>query len=223
MPGPAVERFLATVHPLLRDADPALSRLGERHELVAVFGDLEARTRRSLWNMQVSVGAAFAHRTRPLNASSRARGIEERMIHDRTQAARLPLVTTYDPHLRVGSVSTQLMVLDERYAVLPGAPGTDDTWSAFGTADPDLVALARAAFLETWEAAVPWSEAGLRPPLPQRRFDVAMLLVDGRSDREIAGELGISARTVSLEVRAVIDWLGARSRSHAVAMLVGAA
>lgn len=223
MPAPAVERLLTTVHPLLLRTDPTLTRLGGRPELPAVFAELEAGTERSLWNMQVRVGASFAHRTRPLNDATRARGVEERMVQDRVQAARSPLVTTYDPDLRVGSVATQLMVLDERYAVLPGVPGTAEAWSAYGTADPDIVGLARAAFMETWDAAVHWSDAGLRPPLPQRRFDIAMLLVEGQTDREIADDLGISARTVSVEVRAVVDWLGARSRTHAIAMLVGAA
>jgi DNA-binding NarL/FixJ family response regulator len=32
-----------------------------------------------------------------------------------------------------------------------------------------------------------------------------------------------AARTVSVEVRGIVDWLGARSRTHAVAVLVGAA
>ncbi len=61
-----------------------------------------------------------------------------------------------------------------------------------------------------------------RPALPERTLEVALLLADGASDAEIAEALGISRRTVSAEVRAVIDWAGARSRGHAIALLVGA-
>ncbi|WP_169742089.1 LuxR C-terminal-related transcriptional regulator [Phycicoccus jejuensis] len=51
---------------------------------------------------------------------------------------------------------------------------------------------------------------------------MALFLLDGHSDREIATALGVGARTVSHEVREVVAWLGARNRSHAVAMLVAA-
>ncbi|WP_084696883.1 helix-turn-helix transcriptional regulator [Phycicoccus jejuensis] len=69
---------------------------------------------------------------------------------------------------------------------------------------------------------MPWQELGLRTPLPERPFRVALFLLDGHSDREIATALGVGARTVSHEVREVVAWLGARNRSHAVAMLVAA-
>ncbi|MGG5258584.1 helix-turn-helix transcriptional regulator [Phycicoccus avicenniae] len=223
MPGPAVDLFLRTVEPLLRHGDPVVARLGDRRELPEVFARLEAGTERSMWNMQVQVGPWMARRTRRLNDTMRARSVDERMVHDLVGARRHPLATTLDPQLRVGAVVTQLMVLDERYAVLPGLPGAAGVGATHGTDDPDLVALAAAAFLETWDAAVPWSQAGLRPPLPPRRFEVAALLMDGHADREIAEELGVSERTVSADIRAVVDWLGARNRGHAVAMLVGAA
>ncbi|QKE85194.1 helix-turn-helix domain-containing protein [Arthrobacter sp. NEB 688] len=58
--------------------------------------------------------------------------------------------------------------------------------------------------------------------MPERRFHVALLLLEGHSDQEVADALQVGARTVSHEVRAVVAWLGARNRSQAVAMLVGA-
>jgi DNA-binding NarL/FixJ family response regulator len=114
-------------------------------------------------------------------------------------------------------------VSDSRFAMVLGPDGELPGPVTYCTEDPEVVALACAAFLEVWEGSVSWEEAGLRPPLPERRFRVALLLIDGMTDREIADELGTSVRTVSAEVRAVVDWLGARSRTHAVAMLVGAA
>ncbi|HMM96910.1 helix-turn-helix transcriptional regulator [Phycicoccus sp.] len=133
-----------------------------------------------------------------------------------------PLATSLEPALRVGAVPLSLLVADERWLVFSPPVSRPAPEYAWYTEDPTLVAAASAAFLECWEASLPWQEAGLRPPLPERRLQVALLLLDGHSDREIAEELGVSARTVSAEVRAIVDWLGARSRSHAVAMLVGA-
>ena len=52
--------------------------------------------------------------------------------------------------------------------------------------------------------------------------DIALLLVDGATDREIAGALGVSERTVSADVREVIRRLGARSRAQAIALISGA-
>ncbi|WP_169742090.1 helix-turn-helix domain-containing protein [Phycicoccus jejuensis] len=74
-----------------------------------------------------------------------------------------------------------------------------------------------------WSRSAPWQEVGLRPPLPQRRFQVALLLLKGYSDREVADELQVGGRTVSQEVREVVAWLGARNRAHAIAVLAGAA
>ncbi len=48
-----------------------------------------------------------------------------------------------------------LIVVDERYAVIQGSPSCRHPDWAYGFDDPRLVALAAAAFLETWESAVP--------------------------------------------------------------------
>ncbi|MBM6398896.1 helix-turn-helix transcriptional regulator [Phycicoccus sonneratiae] len=223
MPGPAVAAFLAALPPLLQRPGGPFRWLGERSGLPRVFAELEAGTRHSLWNMQVQLAPSFSRQTRGLDHTTRARGVDERMVHERRGAANNPLLTSFDPDVRLAPVATQLMVLDDRRVLVPGLPGSPTTWSAYLSDDPEVVALARAAFLETWESAVPWQEVGLRPPLPPRRFEVALDLLAGWSDRAIAERLGIGERTVSGEVRAIVDWLGARNRTHAVAMLVGAA
>lgn len=184
---------------------------------------LEAETHDEVANMQRSLPPSSNRASLHLNARSRGRGVREQVVIDRRGAVAFPLATSADPELRVGPVPVPLMICDRRQALLPVPLGMPAEGGCCWTDDPDLVALALAAFAWTWERSVSWQEAGLRRPLPDRRFRVAVLLTDGYGDQEIADELGISTRTVSVEVRAIVDWLGARSRSHAVAMLVGAA
>ena len=62
---------------------------------------------------------------------------------------------------------------------------------------------------------------GQEPPFTRRMVDIAFLLVDGATDREIARALGVSERTVSADVREMSRRLGARSRAHAIALISG--
>ncbi|QIM21171.1 helix-turn-helix transcriptional regulator [Phycicoccus sp. HDW14] len=183
----------------------------------------EDRTRQSIWNMQRSFQVSLNRQVFELDERARDKGVEERSVLPRHAALGSPLATTIEPSLRLGPVPIPMLVSDVSYAILQGPLGPHGLNTPYGTEDPDLVGLAAAAFLETWEAAIPWQEAGLRPPLEARRFRIAVMLMDGHTDRGIAAELGTSLRTVSSEVRAIVDWLGARNRGHAVAMLVGAA
>ncbi len=47
----------------------------------------------------------------------------------------------------------------------------------------------------------PRCRRGEDPPFTPRMVDIALLLVDGATDREIARSLGVSERTVSADVR----------------------
>lgn len=223
MPHPAVAELLAATEHAFRADDGTITVYPPGAELVAMLAQFEAETRHVVRNMQRQLAVSSSRSTWTLDARSRRRGIQEEVVIERRAARSSPLATTVDPGLRVGSVPTPVMISDERIALLAVPSGRAPEGGCCWTADRQLVELALAAFLETWDAAVPWQEAGLRPPLPERQFRVAVLLMDGHTDREIADELGTSVRTVSAEVRAVVDWLGARSRTHAVAMLVGAA
>ncbi|MBM6398897.1 helix-turn-helix transcriptional regulator [Phycicoccus sonneratiae] len=219
----AVTALVDTVERLAARDDPALTSLGDPRHLGEILEWLEARTTTSVWNMQRSTQLSLTRSVWEIDRRTRARGIEERSVVPRRAALASPLWTTVEPSLRVAPVVVPVIVSDRSYAMVQGPIGVHQMPTPYGTEDPDVVALACAAFLEVWDAALPWPEAGLLPPLPDRRFRVAALLMDGNTDREIAAELGVGERTVSAEVRAIIDWLGARNRTHAVAMLVGAA
>ena len=56
------------------------------------------------------------------------------------------------------------------------------------------------------------------PHLSQRERQVAELLAEGASNKVIARELGISVHTAKFHVTAVMEKLGARNRSDAVAI-----
>lgn len=77
-----------------------------------------------------------------------------------------------------------------------------------------------------YEPASPPTPASLRQPVPaslslsNREAQVAQLLVDGLSNKEIAKSLGIADITVRLHLRRVFRKLGARSRTDAVRILL---
>jgi DNA-binding NarL/FixJ family response regulator len=60
--------------------------------------------------------------------------------------------------------------------------------------------------------------AGDRPALTARERQVASLLVEGASNKVIARRLDISVHTAKFHVAAVLEKLGARNRSDAVAI-----
>ncbi|MGG5258583.1 helix-turn-helix transcriptional regulator [Phycicoccus avicenniae] len=220
---PALPELEALVAHHLRAGSPAVVIHRPGPDLDACLIRLEADTQRLLMNMQRHYPVSALRRTNALDERSRRRGVAERTIVDPRTAAQTPLLACIDPGVRVGPVSAPLMVSDGCRALLPIPRFVDADGGCCRTDDPQLVALALEAFTWVWDRSVPWQQVGVRPPLPPRRLEVAFGMVEGRTDREIADELGIGARTVSAEVRAIVDWLGARNRAHAVAMLVGAA
>ncbi|PKW28192.1 regulatory LuxR family protein [Phycicoccus duodecadis] len=138
------------------------------------------------------------------------------------RAERLcPLLASLVPGARVGPAPGPMVITDDQHAFLTGPPGSWLAPTLWETTDPTLVACAREVFLLSWHAARPVTDVTTRPLLTARLLDVALALADGSSDREIAEELGIGARTTSAEVRRIIQWCGARSRGHAIAVLVG--
>jgi DNA-binding NarL/FixJ family response regulator len=59
-------------------------------------------------------------------------------------------------------------------------------------------------------------QSGPRPGLTSREADVLVLMAQGLSNQEIAGNLGVSVETVRTHVKRVYAKTGARDRVHAV-------
>ena len=61
--------------------------------------------------------------------------------------------------------------------------------------------------------------AGERPaPISPRELEVLRLVALGRSNGDIASQLGISSDTVRNHIRNARDKLGAKTKSHAIAL-----
>ena len=109
----------------------------------------------------------------------------------------------------------------------PSASGRAPERGALLGREADEQALVAAAMLLTaagyrvdpMPPALPHTElSGERPVLTTRERQVAALLVEGASNKVIARRLEISVHTAKFHVAAVLEKLGARNRSDAVAI-----
>ncbi len=217
-----VAPFFDEVASLMLDGDPRLRLVGGEDLAVDHLCEFGDAYHPRVWNMQYTLTLRGIRATTRLNEESRRRGTDLRLVVPRAALRRSPLHLCLSDPLRVGPVPAPMLYSDSA-AFFSGPLGTRIAFTFWRTEDPLLLERARQAFLQVWDSAVPAEEAVGRSPLPPRTTQVALHLLDGAADKEIAAALGVSERTVSAEVRRVVTWLGARSRGHAVAMLAGAA
>jgi DNA-binding CsgD family transcriptional regulator len=201
--------------------DPRVRLLGSRAGANAYLDEYALSPPLRAWNMQTTVHSRMVLHNPRGNAAARAFGTDLRMVVPLHGVRRAPLSVQLESPLRIGPVPFPLLVADE-VAFLAGPHGTHLTDTFWALEDPELVGRAADAYLAVWHAATPVEELDLPQRLPDRTFEVALRLIDGLTDREIAAALDVSERTVSAEVSRVVAWTGARSRGHAVALLVGA-
>lgn len=216
------EGFFDTVVELMLAGDPRVRRLGPTAEAGDHIRRRAASIRTRAWNMQISM---TVNQIRVSEATRREHpGPEDfRLLLPPDIPRTCPLYATSPAVVRLGRVPGPLFVSDDDHVFLAGPAGTPWGQTIWDSRDPEVVAAAAGVYRTCWAAARRWQEVDQRPPLSERRVEVAMLLADGASDVEIASAVGVSARTASSEVHAVTEWLGARSRGHATALLVGAA
>ena len=218
----AVLGFADEMRGLILAGDRRVRLLGSRERAHAVIDEFSSRPAAA--GVEHAVGPADQGRrssTRRPTPSAAPYGTDLRLVAPLRAFRRRPLNVHIHSPVRVGAVPYPLLVVDE-LALLAGPLGTAFADTVWAVQDPDLVERAARAYLAVWDAAVPLAESEAPRPLPPRTLEVALRLVDGMTDREIAAQLGVSERTVSAEVNRVVEWVGARSRGHAVALLVGA-
>lgn len=213
-PGP----FFRWAHGLALAGDPRMEPLGALGPAFdSGLEELARSVRRSIWHMTYRPTWSEVRMARPLAEVARRRGIDARYITDRVTTARLPLlVTHHHPYLREHPVAAPALLVDGR-ALFVGAPTghtlAGQVWKC--TAGPVLQAAAR-VLDGVWQAATPPPGD---PAFTRRMVEVAFLLTDGASDREIAKALAVSERTVSADIAELTKRLGARNRAHAIALI----
>ena len=186
--------------------------------VAAPLSRLAATLRVSHWNMQRHWTLASIRSALVDDERMRRQGVKTRMILPRRVAERRsPLASSYEPELRLAPVAHPLLVGDGRLVVVGDSTG-DAVWTSSA---PDVVVGAVGFYESVWCSAEPAVPEGEQPPYTPRMVQIAILLVDGATDREIARSLAVSERTVSADVREMARRLGAHSRAHAIALISG--
>ena len=132
----------------------------------------------------------------------------------RQLGARFPLLA----RMLISGEETPTLVVTARAAGASGFIGKsmplDAMLAALRAVEGGGVAFALAADVPRGAAA--GAAAAAAPTLRQR--EVLSLVASGQPNKRIASELGIAERTVKLHVTALLDTLGARNRTHLVAV-----
>ncbi|MFQ6172756.1 helix-turn-helix transcriptional regulator [Oryzobacter sp. R7] len=223
--GEEARAFFTWVHELVAAGDPRLRALGAVETAYATAAAAVAqRVRHSVWHMtlvpswtQVGVARPFAElRHRP--------AMDLRYLTSGRALTRLPLLASHHhPYLRVGHVVDSMLVVDGARIFVGEPHSVTPVTSVWESTDGRVVAAAVRVFDAAWRSAEPAIAPGEDPPFTRRMVQVAFHLTAGASDREIARALGVSVRTVSAEVAEIVRRLGARSRTHAIGLITGAA
>lgn len=182
---------------------------------------LERTTTRSIWNMQPRLQFDPEDPSAAAPGPSEDRGVKTVLITRPTTLDVNPLLPSMHPDARIGPVFLRGVVLDEERVVIEGLDTADGEPTAWLTDRPRLVVLVLELWQRTLALSVPVLAPGQQPLLSPRQLRVALLLAVGEQDQVIARQLELSARTVEREMRAVLEALGARSRTEALLTMSG--
>ncbi len=212
--------FFRWIQGLAVSGDPRLTEVGSVDELLASQAeDAGSGLRHSMWHMTHLPTWPEVRAARGLT-DRRRRGLDVRYVTSERSLASLPMLSSHHhPYLRVGPVVGPMLIIDHA-VVYVGAPfGHRRTGTVWSSAHPPVLSEAVRCFETTWSAARRAVAPGEDPPFTRRMVDIAFLLTEGASDREIARHLHVSERTVSADVAEIIRRLGARGRAHAIALI----
>ncbi len=131
---------------------------------------------------------------------------------------RNPLLASLAPGVHTGPVPGALAVFDGVYCLMEGLHTPQGHPTAWISHDPGIAGLAQT----TWQRVKAQSRPAEQPMLTERQVQVAAQLVLGETTRVIARHLGYSERTVERDVEVVTLFVGANSRTAAIARLLGA-
>ncbi len=150
--------FLTLTRSLMAECDPSMRYLGTDAEAGRT---LAAQTRSTIWSAERRVSFYALRDGRHLDEAARRRGVATRLVVNPASITRNPVLSSYEPEVRVGAVPSQLMVLDSRHIVLAGRDG-DTMWTS---SEPHLVARAVRAYEAVRSVSRPAVTEGGEPPL----------------------------------------------------------
>jgi DNA-binding NarL/FixJ family response regulator len=181
-------------------------------ETLSIFNSSSANGRAPELSAHLSFGIAFEMEDVALEETLRSLTLARPDLYEADDGSAAVIVT--DRTAPVGDFRPRVPVV--RVGADRGAPGQ----MVIDSLDPALIlaaaTLAAAGYRIERERKV--SEDIDAPHLSQREQQVAELLAEGASNKVIARELGISVHTAKFHVTAVMEKLGARNRSDAVAI-----
>jgi len=205
-----------------RPLPPGLDLFGVgQSEVMHRLATLEARTRRSVWNLTPALTFDPEDEGWTLAGRSLARGVQIQMITPPRTLRFNPLLTSLASYVRLGPVLFKCIVVDEQVAVIRGPDSVDGDTTAWLASKGELLESAFALWHATVAESRPALPDSAKPPLNQRQLDVARGVCLGRTDALIARQLGISQRTVARDVAAILEVTAARSRNEAILNMLG--
>ncbi len=222
----ALRRLTDDVRRLVDEASrqgpsPDLRHLVGYRQIVGCMKALEPGARRTVWNLQPRIYFDPDDPGIDLTAESEARGVRTQLVTRATTPRLNPLIGCLYPTTRIAPVFVRALVLDEERALVEGLDTVEGDPTAWVTHRPSIVAAVLELWHRTLALSTPLLPPGTEPALTPRQVRVARLVAVGEKDQTIARMLDTSARTVERDVRAVLSFLGARSRTEAVLVMRG--
>ena len=134
--------------------------------------------------------------------------VVDELMSGRSPKPRIIVITTYEDEE------------DIRRAVKAGAKGYLVKVADCEQIEAAIRAVASGGSLFPTQISLKLVEAVARPELSKREFDVLRYIATGKSNKEIGVVLYISELTVKGHVRSILEKLGAKGRSEAIAIAV---
>ena len=215
--------FFDEVHRRIGARDGTFHLLGGRAETSKHLNGLAEVTHLRVWSSSDNPSIGSMRRGHRMTSDAVAQGVDCRGVIAPAglRVRLLPSIHRMQgSSCRVAPVAGAMLLADDVLVVRGrrGGPQGQEFWRS---EEADLVGAAADAFVRMWDAATPVEDLAPLPLLDERTVEVAFAMMDGDTDADIAARLGIGTRTVQVIVRRIVDWSGARNRTHAVALMAG--
>jgi sugar-specific transcriptional regulator TrmB/DNA-binding CsgD family transcriptional regulator len=190
------------------------------------FAQIQERARHELRSMVVPNLSVVPARDNAAGEASLRRGVRYRAIVDREALAEPGIVAhavasmVAGEQIRVtGRVPVKMVIADSDVAMVPLLSGQHNAPASILVHRSGLLDSLISLFEAVWERAYPLSPNADRDELVERRHEVdkldtqiVALLLAGLTDQAVAGQLGMSLRTVQRRIHHLMDRTGAETR-----------